>query len=186
MRVYVVTSGSYSEYHIEEIFTDHKKAQIYANLNSDRSIEEYDTDQVDFDSVENSERRFIIWYEIEEDRIADIEQTSYDLPAELQEIYTSPRFRFCVNASLQLFEEIKAHGTNGPILKKVAQDTLAEFLYQKGTSREEYIRQYRKEHTEPRQPYVNSSTSSSIDYPLGLMSMLWEQMEKENDDNGSD
>ena len=180
MKVYVVTSGCYSEYQIEAVFTDYTKARIYANLDSSRTIEEYEADQVGIDSVNDSELRFSVWYEIEKDRITDIHQINYDFDAEIQEIYTWPRLRFCVKASARLLESIKTHGKYSPLLKKIAQDTLAQFLYRKGTSREEYIRQYREKHEEPCQPYVPATTSSSFNYPLGLMSFLWEQYENRN------
>ena len=49
MKVYVVTAGEYSDYHIEKVFLDKKKAESYALINSgpfswqDCEIEEYDT-----------------------------------------------------------------------------------------------------------------------------------------------
>ena len=49
MKIYVVTSGTYSNYGIEAVFTDHKKAKQYANLNSGREIEEYESDPVEIE-----------------------------------------------------------------------------------------------------------------------------------------
>ena len=46
MKIYVVTSGSYSDYGIEAVYTDRDMAQAYANLDDGRSIEEYDADSV--------------------------------------------------------------------------------------------------------------------------------------------
>ena len=45
MKVYVVTAGSYSDYHIEKVFTDKAKAAEYAEwLCGSNPIEEYDTE----------------------------------------------------------------------------------------------------------------------------------------------
>lgn len=51
MTVYIVTQGSYSDYHIEAVFTDKEQAQLYCAIHHDKSgwydpcvIEEYETD----------------------------------------------------------------------------------------------------------------------------------------------
>ena len=44
MKIYVVTAGIYSDYHIEKVFTDRKKAEEYKLwLRDSNDIEEYDT-----------------------------------------------------------------------------------------------------------------------------------------------
>lgn len=45
MKVYVVTAGSYSDYHIEKVFTDKAKAEEYAEwLYEPNPVEEYETE----------------------------------------------------------------------------------------------------------------------------------------------
>lgn len=45
MKVYVVTSGCYSDYTIEKVFTDRAKAEEYAEwLRDSNPVEEYDTE----------------------------------------------------------------------------------------------------------------------------------------------
>ena len=44
MKVYIVTDGEYSDYHIEAVFTDEKKAKQYAAIHHCNSIEEYEAD----------------------------------------------------------------------------------------------------------------------------------------------
>ena len=39
---YVVTSGKYSDYHIDGVFSDEEKANFFADKNSDRGVEKYD------------------------------------------------------------------------------------------------------------------------------------------------
>ena len=44
MKVYIVTDGEYSDYHIEAVFTDEKKAKQYAAIHRCDTIEEYEAD----------------------------------------------------------------------------------------------------------------------------------------------
>ena len=54
MRVYVVTSGEYSDYHIDAIFTDNEQAELYCATHErtldNPYIEEWETDEVKFES----------------------------------------------------------------------------------------------------------------------------------------
>ena len=43
MKIYVVTSGSYSDYHIEQVFLDRKKAELYCKWHYNSEIEEFET-----------------------------------------------------------------------------------------------------------------------------------------------
>ena len=49
MKVYVVTEGSYSDYHIEAIFSDKLKADIHAALISG-DVAEWDVDNIEVDT----------------------------------------------------------------------------------------------------------------------------------------
>lgn len=45
MKVYIVTAGSYSDYHIEKVFTDKDKAEEFAKWCYDSNgVDEYDTE----------------------------------------------------------------------------------------------------------------------------------------------
>lgn len=55
MTIYVVTSGEYSDYHIDGVFSDRKQAELYCAITDSRrnkydddfcSIEEYETDGI--------------------------------------------------------------------------------------------------------------------------------------------
>ena len=54
MKVYIVTSGCYSDYHIEAVFLSHKKAMLYCAVHHAPhiDIEEYDTDDENIESNE--------------------------------------------------------------------------------------------------------------------------------------
>lgn len=45
MKVYIVTEGSYSDYHIEAVFTDKGQAELYCAVHEDTKIEEYEADE---------------------------------------------------------------------------------------------------------------------------------------------
>lgn len=55
---YVVTSGKYSDYHIDGVFSDEEKADFFADKDSDRGVEKYDIDDEQMLRQEN-------WYEVE-------------------------------------------------------------------------------------------------------------------------
>lgn len=46
MKVYIITSGEYSGYMIEEVFTDRETAELYCAIHEDCQIEEFNTDTV--------------------------------------------------------------------------------------------------------------------------------------------
>lgn len=54
---YVVTSGVYSDYHIDGVFSDKEKAVFFADKDNDRSVEEYDIDDEQMLRQED-------WYEV--------------------------------------------------------------------------------------------------------------------------
>lgn len=54
---YVVTSGEYSDYHIDGVFSDKEKADFFADKDGDRSVEEYDID-------DEQMLRQEYWYEV--------------------------------------------------------------------------------------------------------------------------
>jgi hypothetical protein len=55
MKVYVVTTGSYSDYGIDKVFTNKEKAEEYAEwLEDSNDVEEYETDDnVSFEKLHN-------------------------------------------------------------------------------------------------------------------------------------
>lgn len=54
---YVVTSGEYSDYHIDGVFSDKEKADFFADKDGDRSVEEFDIDDEQMLRQEN-------WYDV--------------------------------------------------------------------------------------------------------------------------
>lgn len=52
MKVYIATQGEYSDYHIEQVFLDKEKANIYARMH-DCEVEEYDAHDDAFEIPES-------------------------------------------------------------------------------------------------------------------------------------
>ena len=75
---YVVTSGEYSDYHIDGVFSDKEKAVFFADKDNDRSVEEYDIDDEQMLRQED-------WYKVEiyvgeslEPKDVSVRKTSYN------------------------------------------------------------------------------------------------------------
>lgn len=51
MKIYIVTCGCYSDYHIEAVFTNRENAGKYASLWDDGQVEEYNSDSIDFSNL---------------------------------------------------------------------------------------------------------------------------------------
>ena len=62
MKVYIVTSGDYDDYHIDEVFSTKEKAEEYIECFGDKcSIEEYSLDK----PIEYKERTWLAMFDIE-------------------------------------------------------------------------------------------------------------------------
>lgn len=58
MKIYVVTSGCYSDYHIDAVFTDRQLADKYAKEDPDRNIEEFEENKAEFS---NGQQYYDVW-----------------------------------------------------------------------------------------------------------------------------
>lgn len=62
MKVYIVTSGEYSDYGIEIVFTDRDQAELYCAMHENDydspRVEEWDADDVEIDSAKPYMRRW--------------------------------------------------------------------------------------------------------------------------------
>lgn len=50
MKIYIVTSGSYSDYHIDEVFTDPEQAYLYCAARNTASCGDYEVEEYDSDT----------------------------------------------------------------------------------------------------------------------------------------
>ena len=60
MKIYIVTDGCYSDYHIEAVFTDKEKAKLFAALHNCSNLEEYETSDDNLKGVTTSYYTHII------------------------------------------------------------------------------------------------------------------------------
>ena len=129
MKIYVVTSGEYSEYHICGVFTKKKLAKEYAKLHGlsshDYKIEEYEADkyQTDLDSSEEHMLIYVV-YDVENNRIVNSD-TDYDDGDRVEGYsYNLKTFCFSIPAS-----SVKPNKNRYEQLLKIARDRYAKYRY---------------------------------------------------------
>lgn len=79
MKVYIVTSGCYSDYSIDAVFTDRKKAEMYCAIHNeeDQDIEEWETED---DSITVDKPVLKRWVGIRtRDGVSKVEEEGYCL-----------------------------------------------------------------------------------------------------------
>lgn len=72
MKVYIITSGIYSDYRINRVFLDKNKANEYAEwLNDDHvTVEEYDTSDNDYINKQYHVRVTLKWYKNKKEKLS--------------------------------------------------------------------------------------------------------------------
>lgn len=142
MKVYIVTSGDYSDYKINKVFFNKEKARYYQMINypNDGDVEEY---EVSDNVVEDEQRKrpVKVQYSIQRNRIVklnvcndehDMNQIKFDC--------CEPYYIFSLKLGTgRLFNNVMRYGRDSKMLLKIAQDRLAKHLYERGSSREEII-----------------------------------------------
>ena len=160
MKIYVVTEGEYSSYHIEAIFTDREKAFAYAILDPYRNVEEYTADQTDV-SVDMNKWLLVV-YDVKLQYIKYISFSTDEVTPDMSS-NTGNCFEFTIPLSNKhVYESIVKNWIRSKVLKKIAEDTLAQYLYGLGISREELLRRQRRnwEKTFRNRYYIMESTAS--------------------------
>ena len=122
MKIYVVTSGTYSNYGIDAVFTDREKAKQYANLDSGREIEEYESDPVEIEEPHSVN----VGYDVSGNYISFIETD----PFFSDEGYDGQRFRSNITLNERLLKDIKENGMKSELLLKIIQDKWAQYKYE--------------------------------------------------------
>ena len=171
MKIYVVTSGCYSDYHIDAVFTDAVMADQYANLDSDRNVETYEADSA---SVTNRSDDLVLYvaYDFENDIIESMHLTN-DENKEVELASYHPIFYFYLIPSGPVYEDIKANGNESKLLLKAAQDRFYCYLGLREISREELIKEINDKREKDRELYRPYTTSS--------VSLEWKQFTMANE-----
>lgn len=128
MKVYIVTAGDYSYYHIEKVFTSPVMAQMYADLDDDRRVEEFPVDNVKIDSAQKLLVNVV--YDFAEDKIESLTQVKYEWNAYDPKIGDDwcTTFKFSVLVTGRLFQDIAQHGMQSKLLLKIARDKFSAEL----------------------------------------------------------
>ena len=124
MKVYVVTAGCYSDYHIEAVFTDPVLANEYANIDSERQIEKFEADSM---KVATSGIKARIRYAPKKNEITEIDTSNYvqgRYSAE-PDAYDWYGLRVYRKLSARTLKDVKQYGMESPLLLKIMQDAWA-------------------------------------------------------------
>ena len=127
MKVYVVTAGCYSDYHIEAVFTDEQAARLYAHMDSDREVEEYDADSV---QIGTKNVCIEIWYGPKSNEIYSyrmLEEGIQDRRRQRPDTYMYHHFVAQRRLSARMLKDIQEHGKDSPLLLKAMQDAWSAF-----------------------------------------------------------
>lgn len=129
MKVYVITSGKYSEYHIDAVALDMDEAESKcATLNSKRNddfctIEEYDTNEMQIDFKNEQKIRFEMEVSYKDGHIYWFDDTGY---LTFEDINTIKTLRFQKGNRINIVATLP-RGTEADKAKKIMLDRIAEF-----------------------------------------------------------
>ena len=151
-RVYIVTSGEYSDYRIEKVFSFRSKAHIYSLLDSDRRVEEYDVDDMELNVVSEY---LLVSYDYKYNDILELTLCGEQVKPRISQGWRKP-FEFTLPMSDdRIYRNIMRYGKNSKVIFKIAQYKFAEYCYEHNTSREELIRERDGKH-------YNSNDNSNV------------------------
>ena len=135
MKVYVITSGEYSSYHIDAVFTDEDTAYKYASLDADRSVEEYETDTATVDG--ELKMYYQCCYNLARNHVwlkNTVRAKGKDRI--VHENSKTSLFYFYLDNSVENYKAIdkSRYRGNSRLLLKIAADRLAAYAYSVGKS----------------------------------------------------
>ena len=140
-RVYVVTDGEYSDYHIEKIFTDPVKARLYQMLQcpNDGKVEVYDLDEVD---ITIDSRWIRVKYNVKYDYIEKIEVSDAGYKEIIEYKYGNVFYTYAVNlTNKRLYNSVIKCGSDSKMLLKIIRDRFAQRAYELDSSKEELLKE---------------------------------------------
>lgn len=143
MKVYIVTSGEYSDYGINKVFLDREKARFFQMINypTDGYVEEYEVcDETISDNPSN--RWITVKYFIVSKFIELISVSTGKKDADRVSFKSgTPYYILNINIGTgRLYNDIIRYGRESKMLQKIVQDRFAEYLYEHGTTREKIIK----------------------------------------------
>ena len=157
-RVYVVTSGEYSDYCIEKVFSSMSKAHMYSLLDPDRRVEEYDVDDMELNVVSEY---LLVSYDYKYNDIRELTLCGEQVNPRISQGWMHP-FKFTLMLSDdRVHRNVMRYGKNSKVILKIAQDKFAEYCYEHSTSRDELIRKRDGKYYNPNAAFY--TTSSVLD-----------------------
>ena len=146
MKVYVVTQGSYSDYHIEQVFLEREKAELYCKLHDTSGwgdhpeLEEYDTYD-DFVEEEKKSIKYLYSFKLDErgniktcykeilDQIGYewLNKEPWELPGKLKLSFRNDYP--CVDKLIEVTANIVTNEIDDNKAIKIVEDYLAEYYY---------------------------------------------------------
>lgn len=158
MKVYVVTEGCYSDYHIMKIFSDPVKAHMFSMLGDEweeRRVETFEIEEGEL-NIKQEYVRIIYNYCYDEIDAVLLEKESYKPQLVNKDYY---QFTFTVPLSNErLFNNIKMYGKNCKLIRKITEDTFAQYCYEHSTSKEELIEKQKKKFRGPNYMFYTSTS----------------------------
>ena len=160
MKVFVVTAGDYSDYHIEKIFSDREQARLYALRDRDRRVEEY---TVDTQCTMIKKKYVLIRYDYYSNKMIDMIMCSKPVKPHTDHTGWFSCFEFTVDTDNErLYKSIVRYGSRSGLLAKIVHDKFAEYLYEHETTREEMKRKLDEKHEKECQNYGGLFYTSSF------------------------
>lgn len=139
MKVYIVTSGEYSDYSIEAVFTNKETAWKFASMDSGCRIEKYETDSVEIKGEPKSSIHVV--YDFRKDELVSVDVHNYEITDGIETSFTPCRFVFQIDNTMKnYFKAMKAR-TRSQWMLKIARDRFYAFLESQQKSKDEMIKQ---------------------------------------------
>jgi len=166
MKVFVVTAGDYSNYHIERIFADREQARLYALQDQNREVEEY---AVDSNNTITKKQYVLVRYDYQYNKLRDLMMCKKPVVPHIYKASWFDCFEFTVDTdNTRLYKSIVRYGIRSGLLSKIVYDKFADYLYEHGTTREELIRKLDEEckrhrNLEHDYPFATSSIRTNVD-----------------------
>lgn len=153
--VYVVTSGDYSDYRIEKIFSDPVKAHIYSLLDEDRRVEHYVMDDTD---VTTKKSYIKVEYDYKYNHIRSMTLCAKPFKPRIGKDWDRSFECTIPMSNERVYKNIIRYGKNSKVIFKIVQDKLAEYLYDHGMTREELIQKRDESHGVSDRYYLYSTS----------------------------
>ena len=129
--VYVLTSGSYSDYSIQGVTMDRTIAKKFVKLLYDpNEVEVYIPLELKVDNDHQSEKNdsFDVEWNTETNEIHKLEY-NHDFYSKNMHM-VGQCFRFWLHSSKRVFADVLTNGKDSELIKKIAQDKYAEWKYE--------------------------------------------------------